>query len=119
MTTKFLIVGVLNTLVGYAIYVALLVLGFPYLAALLVATVSGVAFNYFSTSRVVFKTKGTKNVLYKFIFAYVLSYAVNVAEIELIIKYLGINLFFGQVMCLPPNALLSWLLMNYWVYKNE
>jgi putative flippase GtrA len=118
VTTKFLIVGVLNTLVGYAIYVALLVLGFPYLAALLVATVSGVAFNYFSTSRLVFKTKGAKNVLYKFIFAYVLCYAVNVAEIELIIK-LEINLFFGQLMCLPPNALLSWLLMNYWVYKNE
>lgn len=115
---KFLGVGVLNTIVGYAIYAILILLEVPYLAALLMSTVAGVSFNYFSIGRLVFKSRGGLIVFAKFIAAYGLVYFVNAAGLELSIKYFQFNPYLGQALCVPPSVLLSWLLMNYWVYKN-
>lgn len=116
---KFLCVGVLNTVVGYAIYAILILLKVPYLAALLIATVAGVTFNYFSIGRLVFKSRGGLIVIVKFIAAYAVVYLVNAAGLELSIKHLQLNPYLGQALCVPPSVLISWVLMNYWVYKND
>lgn len=116
---KFLGVGLLNTVVGYAIYAFLILLDVPYLAALLMATVTGVTFNYFSIGRLVFKSRGGLIVFSKFIAAYGVVYLVNAAGLELSIQHLRLNPYLGQALCVPPSVLLSWLLMNYWVYKND
>ncbi len=116
---KYLGVGMLNTVVGYAIYAILILLEVPYLTALLIATVAGVTFNYFSIGRLVFKSRGGLIVFGKFIAAYGLVYLVNVAGLELSIKHFQINPYLGQVLCVPSSVLLSWLLLNYWVYKND
>lgn len=117
--TKFLGVGLLNTIVGYAIYAILILLHMPYLAALLIATVAGVTFNYFSIGRLVFKSRGGLNIFGKFIAAYGVVYFVNAVGLELSIKHFQVGPYIGQALCVPPSVLLSWLLMNYWVYKNE
>lgn len=109
----------LNTVVGYAIYVILILLNVPYLAALLLATVAGVSFNYFSIGQFVFNSRGGLIVFTKFIAAYGVVYLVNAAGLELSIKHLQLNPYLGQAICVPPSVLLSWLLMNYWVYKND
>lgn len=116
---KFLGVGVLNTVVGYAIYAVLILLNVPYLAALLIATVAGVTFNYFSIGRLVFKSKGGLNVVAKFIAAYGVVYFVNAAGLAVLIKYFQLGPYIGQALCVPPSVILNWLLMNYWVYKND
>jgi putative flippase GtrA len=116
---KFLGVGVLNTVVGYAIYASLILLEVPYLAALLMATVAGVTFNYFSIGRLVFKSRGGLIVFGKFIAAYGVVYFVNAAGLEVAIKHFQLGPYIGQALCVPPSVLLSWLLMNYWVYKND
>lgn len=116
---KFLSVGVLNTAFGYAAYTILIYINVPYLTALLVATIAGVTFNYFSIGRLVFEAKGGIAVFAKFIAAYGLVYGVNAVGLELSIKHLQLNPYLGQALCVPPSVLLSWLLMNYWVYKND
>jgi len=58
LIARFIAVGLLNTVVGYAIYGILILLNVPYLAALLVSTIAGVIFNYFSIGRLVFKSRG-------------------------------------------------------------
>lgn len=116
---KFLGVGVLNTVVGYAIYVSLILLNVPYLVALLMATVAGVTFNYFSIGRLVFKSHGGQVILAKFIAAYGIVYVANSFSLEVLIKYFQLGPYFGQALCVPLSVLLSWLLMNYWVYKND
>lgn len=117
--TKFLGVGVLNTVVGYAIYAILISVNVPYLAALLTATVVGVTFNYFSIGRLVFKSKGGLIIFGKFLAAYGVVYVVNAVGLETAIKHFQIGPYIGQVLCVPPSVILSWLLMNYWVYKND
>lgn len=116
---KFLGVGVLNTVVGYAIYAILILVNVPYLAALLLATVAGVTFNYFSIGRLVFRSKGGMIILRKFIAAYGVVYVVNAVGLEITIKHFQLGPYLGQALCVPPSVIISWLLMNYWVYKND
>ena len=116
--TKFIGVGLMNTIVGYAIYALLVFAKIPYFAALLMATVAGVTFNYFSIGKLVFKSGGGLVIYYKFIAAYVIIYLINVIGLILAIKFFKSSPYFGQALCVPPSAVLSWLLMNYWVFKK-
>jgi putative flippase GtrA len=115
---KFLSAGVLNTIFGYFVYAVLLVINTPYLVALFVATVAGVVFNYFSFGKIVFNGLGSWFVFLKFIAAYALIYVINAALLGILIEYYLVNPYIGQVLCIPIGVLLSWLLMNYWVYKK-
>ena len=115
---KFLGVGVLNTLFGYGIYSALVFIDLPYLAALFVATVVGVIFNYYSFGRLVFKANGGWLVFGKFIAAYVVVYVINAALLSIMTQFINLSPYLGQVLCILPNVAISWLLMNQWVYKN-
>lgn len=116
---KFLSAGVLNTVFGYSVYALLLFIKTPYLIALLVATVAGVVFNYFSLCRIVFHGVGSWFVFGKFLVGYALIYGANAILLGILTRDFHINPYIGQVICIPMSVLLSWLLMNYWVYKND
>lgn len=115
---KFIGVGLMNTLVGYAIYALLVFTKIPYFAALFIATAAGVTFNYFSIGKLVFESGGGLIIYGKFIAAYVIIYFINVMGLELAIKFFRIGPYFGQALCVPPSVVLSWCLMNNWVFKK-
>lgn len=116
---KFLYVGIVNTIVGYSIYAILVLLEVPYLASLFIATVVGVIFNYFSIGRLVFKSRDSFVTFFKFVATYGIVYLINAFMLNMAMKHLQINPYIAQALCVPPSVFLSWLLMNYWVYKNE
>lgn len=116
---KFLGAGVLNTVFGYSVYAALLFIKTPYLIALFVATVAGVIFNYFSFGQIAFQRRGGWLVFTKFIIAYALIYSANAAMLRVFTDYFLLNPYLGQAICIPISVVLSWWLMNYWVYKND
>ena len=116
---KFLSTGILNTVFGYSVYAALLFIKTPYLIALLIATVAGVIFNYISFGRMVFNAHGSWFVFGKFVIAYGIIYGINAALLRVLTIDFFLNPYLGQVICIPISVLLSWLLMNYWVYKND
>jgi hypothetical protein len=37
--------------------------------------------------------------------------------LSILTQEFNFNPYIGQVICIPPTVLISWLLMNYWVYK--
>lgn len=116
---KFLSAGVINTVFGYSVYAALLFVKTPYLIALFVATIAGVVFNYFSFGRMVFNGHENWSVFGRFVMAYVLIYTINAVLLGILKAYFLLSPYVGQVICIPISVLLSWLLMNYWVYKND
>ena len=116
---KFLGVGVLNTVFGYAIYAMLIFVNVPYLIALLAATAVGVIFNYFSFGRMVFHGYGGWFVFGKFVIAYAVIYGANAALLRALTSDFLLSPYVGQVICIPLSVLLSWLLMTYWVYKKD
>jgi glycosyltransferase involved in cell wall biosynthesis/putative flippase GtrA len=117
LLVRFIGVGMLNTLVGYAIYGLFVYLNIPYLIALLMATMIGVIFNYFSMGRLVFKSQGGWFVFAKFIITYAIVFGVNAKALELLITKFEFSPYLGQALCVPLSVIVSWLLMNYWVYK--
>lgn len=119
LIARFIGVGLLNTVVGYGIYGILILLKVPYLAALLIATIMGVIFNYFSIGRLVFKSRGGLIVFGKFIAAYGVVYGINAAALDVLIKRFQFDPYIGQALCVPLSVLVSWLLMNYLVYKHS
>lgn len=116
---RFLCVGALNTILGYACYAVLLFIKTPYLIALLLSTIFGVTFNYCSYGRLAFRNRGGRIVFVKFFFTYISVYCINAVSLKLLTIDFHMTPYFGQVICLPLSVYLSWLLMNYWVYKNN
>lgn len=116
---RFLVTGVLNTLFGYAVFSGLLWLSVQYLIALMLATIAGVIFNYFSFGRLVFQTEVHWRIFAKFVAAYATIYAINAALLAALTKYCSLSPYVGQIICIPVSVGLSWLLMNHWVYKKD
>lgn len=115
---RFLGTGVVNTVFGYGVYALLVFLATPYLAALLVATVAGVVFNYYTLGRIVFNDSGGRLVFLKFVVAYGAIYIVNAALLAFLTRAVFSSPYLAQVICVPPCVVISWLLMRYWVYKK-
>ena len=78
---RFLKVGVLNTLFGYALYASLVAIGLQMFVAQIVGTVIAVAFNYFTYSRHVFQSAPTSRL--RFVLSYGLNYLVSLAALAL------------------------------------
>jgi len=116
---KFLGVGLLNTLVGYSIYALLIAVKLPYLTALFLATIIGVFFNYFSIARLVFFSRGGVAVLAKFLISYIIIYVLNALALNMLIANLQLGAYMAQAFIIPWSVLLSWMLMNYWVFKKK
>jgi putative flippase GtrA len=116
---KFLLTGVLNTAFGYSMYAVLIYFKVEYLIALFLATVAGIIFNYFSFSKLVFKSNRNWPAFGKFIAAYAVIYALNAALLSFLTRTLLFNPYIGQAICIPLSVLASWFLMNFWIYKKD
>lgn len=78
---RFLAVGVLNTLFGYALYAALVAIGLQMFVAQIVGTVIAVAFNYVTYSRHVFQSAPASRL--RFVLSYALNYLVSLAMLAI------------------------------------
>ncbi len=116
---KFLAIGFVNTLFGYSVYAGLILLKLPYLFALFIATVAGIIFNYFSFGRVVFRVRGEWRIFAKFVIAYALVYTVNATLLSLLTQGDYLNPYLAQAACVLPSVAMSWILLNWWVYKGS
>ena len=112
---KFLFVGVINTLFGYAVFALLLFWGIDYRGALLIATVCGVLFNFKTTGILVFKKK-SNGLVTRFVIVYLLTYLLNIGTLQ-VVNYLGMSLLMSQAILLLPLALISYFLNKKFVFK--
>lgn len=111
---RFLVVGGINTVFGFAIYSGLILVGTRVWLALLLANVAGVLFNFFTTSVVVFRTSLRGRML-RFMSVYLAIYLVNLALLSAARQALG-NAILAQALLVLPMAVLSYLLMRRFVF---
>lgn len=135
---KFLFVGVLNTIFGYSLY-AIMLFTFtnwhftPHLIAYLKQMVAflslsketlaltiqwfiGILWNFQTTGRIVFKNS-ENSLIWKFFGTYIISYFVNKMLLEFLLK-LGLNGYIAQALIVLPVAILSFLMMKFFVFKK-
>lgn len=112
---RFLLVGLMNAAFGYGCFAAFLYLGLHYSAALLLATVLGIAFNFKSTGALVFGSRNNK-LAFRFVAGYGIVYGVNVAGIAAL-KHLGLDPYLAGIALILPMALLSFFINNRFVFN--
>jgi putative flippase GtrA len=114
---RFILVGIVNTIFGYAIFALMTFLELHYTIAIGIATILGVLFNFKSTGIVVFGMYGNER-LFRFILVYCVVYAVNVTGVFLLLR-LSIGSYAAGLLILLPLALLSYTLTQRYVFKSE
>ncbi|WPB57804.1 GtrA family protein [Xylophilus sp. GOD-11R] len=114
---RFLMVGVLNTAVGYGLFAGFTWMGMAYPLAIALATLLGVAFNFQSTGRLVFGGADRSRLL-RFLLAYAFIYLTNVAAVALL-TYFGLSVFLANGLCVLPLALLSFMLQRRFVFSHS
>lgn len=107
---RFLVVGFANTLFGYAVYAALVLVGTAPGLALAIAWIIGVVWNYVTHGRLVFDQRGMDRLP-----AYVLTYAAIFAINWLALQGLlttGAHPLLAQAILLPLVAVLTFLFVG-------
>jgi len=112
---RFIVVGAINTVVGYLLYFLALLVGAHYSVAVAIATVLGVLFNFKSTGRMVFGSRDNSR-LFRFIVVYGVLYCVNVAGVGSLIA-IGISAWLSGLLLTPPIALASYFLNSRFVFS--
>lgn len=115
---KYIIVGFLNTLFGYLLFSFLVFLDFDVKFALLFSYILGIIFNFITYKYLVFKIPFNLNRLLKYIIVYISTYNINLYLLNYIYKIIN-NYYISQMFVLPLIIVLTWFLLNKWVFKNE
>lgn len=111
---RFLLVGGLNTLVGYALFAIFILVGAGITFSLVGATVLGVMFNFRSLGSLVF-IRTERRLLPRFVLVYAGQFAINWLSLRYL-QALGVTPLFAQLMILPPLSIVSFLAMRRWVF---
>jgi len=112
----FVAVGLLNTVVGYALFAALyLVLGSHRVAAV-IAFLAGVMFNFFSTGRLVFGARKLSALL-PFVAGYLVVLGINLALLEFFVA-IGVGALLAQALSLPAVVIASYLINSRIVFRG-
>lgn len=111
---RFLGSGVLNTIFGYAVFIAALYLGAGIGIALFASTLLGIAFNFQTSRLLVFRSRGTGRQLH-FAAVYAIVFTINYVAI-LSLKRLGLADWAAQAVMLMPMAAVAFTLQRHFVF---
>ena len=111
---RFLLVGVLNTIFGYAVFALFIFADLHYSIAALLSTICGVLFNFKTTGRLVFGSRDN-SLLVRFFGVYGITYVLGVLWLRVSTTYQW-NILIAAAVMMPPMAVLSYTLNRLWVF---
>lgn len=114
---RFLLVGGINTVFGYCMYALFTFTGLHYAIAMLLAQVSGVIFNFYTTGKIVFNNSDAR-LFIRFFCVYITIYVVNVLLLGAFERALY-NMYIAGALLILPNALLSFSLNKILVFSKR
>jgi putative flippase GtrA len=114
---RYLLVGVLNTAFGYGIYALFIFFGLYFTVAALISQIVGMAFNYFSYGKIVFKTKFKVETLVKFAIFYGLLYLISITVLFLLQKA-GLNAYVAGLGNMCVSVVLSFIINRSFVFNK-
>jgi len=112
----FLAVGGLNTLVGYGFFVAFHALGLELTPAVICATIAGVLFNFLSTGRIVFASRGM-NLLPRFLAVYAVQCGLNLVMLHALLTA-GLSILLAEAIAMALLAVATYLAMKKFVFAD-
>lgn len=113
---KFMLVGVFNTLFGYAVFSILIYIGLHYTLAVFIGTIIGVIFNFKTTGKLVFNSHDNA-LIWKFFGVYGIIYLLNVVGLYFLEK-ISVDIYTAGAILIVPMALVSFWLNKRFVFKG-
>ena len=113
---RFLLVGIINTIFGYAVFAFFTHLGLHYSIAIIFSTLAGVLFNFKTIGVLVFKSSDNK-LIFRFLLVYLVIYFINLLGLKLLGYYTS-NHYIGQAILAPLLALTSYILNKKFVFTD-
>jgi len=115
---KFIITGSINTLFGYVVFSLLIYLNLEYKIALFISYLFGIIFNFITYKFFVFDVPFNTKRLVRYLIVYIVTYNINLFLLDFAFEIFS-NYYMSQLFVLPLIVLLTWFLLNKWVFKNE
>ena len=117
---RFLIAGIINTIVGLSLGVFfLIVLPFHYALSIFISTFLGVCFNYFMSLKYVFRSKSSNYKIILYFSIYFLMYLVNMLFMYILINRLNMNDIISFIIVAPFIIGLTYLLQKTLIFQDE
>jgi putative flippase GtrA len=118
---RFLLVGILNTVVGYSVYyICLVLLDFNYVGSLTIAHIIGVVHSYIWNNKWTFKVTSIDiKSIYRFCSVYLISFLVNLIILSLLVQLGGVNKLISQAVALFITTLISYFGHKYWSFNKN
>lgn len=114
---RYIMVGLLNTAVGYALYAAFIFFGLHYSLAVLFSTILGVLFNFKTIGTIVFKNKSNQ-LLLRFISVYTVTYLINIMGLR-VFSFFRFDMYLAGAIILVPLAIISFVLHKTFVFRTQ
>jgi putative flippase GtrA len=108
--------GIINTLFGLGAYAALVWAGLGIYPAQAIAHVAGMAFNYLSYSRHVFRDAGPAKA--RFVVSYAINYLLSVATLALVAHVITNPYFSGFLAAFIVSAL-NFFALKFFVFRKR
>jgi putative flippase GtrA len=112
---KFLGVGGLNTLFGFAVYTLFALTELSTFMVLIVSTLAAITFNFFTTGGLVFRDLGLARVP-RFLISYAVIFVINLKLIEWVSPLYGGRILAMAIIVLPM-ALISYFIQAWFVFR--
>lgn len=113
---RFILVGGVNTAVGYSLFLVALAIMPTTLAALVAANILAILFNFVTTGSLVFGARDPR-LLPRFFVVYAVAFVYNAIGLA-VLENMGIRPWLGGLVLLPGSVALSYLLNQRFVFNG-
>lgn len=115
--SRFLVIGLVNTVFGYSVFFLVSLTGIHYLIILVVSTCLGALFNFLTVSRMVFRRRENR-LLPRFLIVYGIVYVLNAIAMRVMKSGIS-NILVVQAILALPLALVSYGLNRSFVFSRR
>jgi putative flippase GtrA len=112
---RFVLVGGVNTVLGYILYATFIFIGLNYNLANFLALAISVIFGFFAQRTFVFKNHN-RWLFLRFVLAWAAMYFINMVAIGLLIRS-GFDAYISGAIIVAPGAIISYFLQKFYVFR--
>ncbi|MEM3886806.1 MAG: GtrA family protein [Candidatus Methanomethylicia archaeon] len=117
---KYLLVGLMNTIVGYGIIFSLMYIGVSPEVSNIIGYAIGITVSYVLNKIYTFKSKAhPKKEFPKFIASLLAAYGLNFVTLIICVRILHINAYVSQIISGAVYTLSGFLFVKYFAFKGE
>ena len=116
---KFVIVGIINTVIFYSIYYIMLQQGVSYVVALTVGTLVGIINSYILNKFFTFKSrKASASETVKFFVISCVQYLLNLLIIHVCVNFMGISPELAGLIAISISVFVSYFGHKFWSFRS-